>query len=149
MKAKATAKFSKKGDAVVAANHQGIDRGSKELIKVDVPESWKTAVDEEKGLEIKTDRPEMKKFVKDILSPVDHQKGDKIPVSKFVDMADGVYPQGSAAFEKRGIAVDVPEWEPLHALSVTDVQWFARTLLSVLLLLQRTSLLQHLQTQRL
>lgn len=112
MKAKATAKFSKKGDAVVAANHQGIDRGSKELIKVDVPESWKTAVDEEKGLEIKTDRPEMKKFVKDILSPVDHQKGDKIPVSKFVDMADGVYPQGSAAFEKRGIAVDVPEWEP-------------------------------------
>ena len=112
MKAKATAKFSKKGDAVVAANHQGIDRGSKEVIKVDVPESWKTAVDEEKELVVNTDRPEMKKFVKDILDPVDHQKGDKIPVSKFVDMADGVYPQGSSAFEKRGIAVDVPEWEP-------------------------------------
>lgn len=112
MKAKATAKFSKKGDAVVAANHQGIDRGSKEVIKVDVPESWKTAVDEEKELVVNTDRPEMKKFVKDILNPVDHQKGDKIPVSKFVDMADGVYPQGSSAFEKRGIAVDVPEWEP-------------------------------------
>ena len=112
MKAKATAKFSKKGDAVVAANHQGIDRGSKEVIKVDVPESWKTAADEEKELEVKTDRPEMKKFVKEILDPVDHQKGDKIPVSKFVDMADGVYPQGSSAFEKRGIAVDVPEWDP-------------------------------------
>ncbi len=112
MKAKATAKFSKKGDAVVAANHQGIDRGSKELIKVDVPESWKTAADDEKELEVKTDRPEMKKFVKEILSPVDHQKGDKIPVSTFVDMADGVFPQGSAAFEKRGIAVDVPEWDP-------------------------------------
>ena len=112
MKAKATAKFSKKGDAVVAANHQGIDRGSKEVIKVDVPESWKTAVDEEKELVVNTDRPEMKKFVKDILDPVDHQKGDKIPVSKFVDMADGVYPQGSSAYEKRGIAVDVPEWEP-------------------------------------
>lgn len=112
MKAKATAKFSKKGDAVVAANHQGIDRGSKEVIKVDVPESWKTAVDEEKELVVNTDRPEMKKFVKDILDPVDHQKGDSIPVSKFVDMADGVYPQGSSAFEKRGIAVDVPEWEP-------------------------------------
>ena len=112
MKAKATAKFSKKGDAVVAANHEGIDRGSKELIKVEVPESWKTAVDEDTEKEIKTDRPEMKKFVKEILSPVDHQKGDKIPVSTFVDMADGVFPQGSAAFEKRGIAVDVPEWEP-------------------------------------
>ena len=112
MKAKATAKFSKKGDAVVAANHQGIDRGSKEVIKVDVPESWKTAVDEDVDLEVKTDRPEMKKFVKEILDPVGHQKGDSIPVSTFVDMADGVFPQGSAAFEKRGIAVDVPEWDP-------------------------------------
>ena len=54
----------------------------------------------------------MEKFVKEILDPVGHQKGDKIPVSTFVDMADGVYPQGSAAFEKRGIAVDVPEWDP-------------------------------------
>ena len=112
MKAKATAKFSKKGDAVVAANHQGIDRGSKELIKVEVPESWKTAEDEVVEKEIKTDRPEMKKFVKEILSPVDHQKGDTIPVSTFVDMASGVYPAGSSAFEKRGIAVDVPEWDP-------------------------------------
>ena len=112
MKAKATAKFSKKGDAVVAANHQGIDRGSKELIKVEVPESWKTAEDEIVEKEIKTDRPEMKKFVKEILSPVDHQKGDAIPVSTFVDMASGVFPAGSSAFEKRGIAVDVPEWDP-------------------------------------
>lgn len=112
MKAKATAKFSKKGDAVVAANHQGIDRGSKELIKVEVPESWKTAEDDIVEKEIKTDRPEMKKFVKEILSPVDHQKGDTIPVSTFVDMASGVFPAGSSAFEKRGIAVDVPEWDP-------------------------------------
>ena len=112
MKAKATAKFSKKGDAVVAANHQGIDRGSKELIKVEVPESWKTAEDEIVEKEIKTDRPEMKKFVKEILSPIDHQKGDTIPVSTFVDMASGVFPAGSSAFEKRGIAVDVPEWDP-------------------------------------
>jgi pyruvate-ferredoxin/flavodoxin oxidoreductase len=112
MKAKATAKFSKKGDAIVAANHQGIDRGSKELIKVDVPESWKTAADEDEELVINTEREDMKVFVKNILDPVSHQKGDSIPVSKFVDMADGVFPQGSAAFEKRGIAVDVPEWDP-------------------------------------
>lgn len=54
----------------------------------------------------------MKKFVKEILSPIDHQKGDTIPVSTFVDMASGVFPAGSSAFEKRGIAVDVPEWDP-------------------------------------
>ena len=75
MKAKATAKFSKKGDAIVAANHNGIERGSKELVKVEVPASWKDAVDEEIELEVKTDRPEMKKFVKEILDPVGHRKG--------------------------------------------------------------------------
>ncbi len=112
MKQKATAKFAKKGDAVVASNHEGIDRGSKELIKVDVPESWKNAPDDDEELVINTDREDMKKFVKDILEPVSHQKGDDVPVSKFSNRANGVYPQGSAAFEKRGIAVDVPEWDP-------------------------------------
>ncbi|MCD7722795.1 MAG: pyruvate:ferredoxin (flavodoxin) oxidoreductase [Clostridiales bacterium] len=112
MKDKATAKFSKKGDAVVQSNHNGIDRGSKELIKIDVPESWKTAEDEDAELVINTDREDMKQFVRNILDPVSHQKGDDVPVSTFVDMANGVYPQGSAAFEKRGIAVDVPEWNP-------------------------------------
>ncbi len=112
MKDKATEKFSKKGDAVVIANHNGIDRGSKELIKVDVPESWKYAEDAETELEIDTEREDMKEFVRDILDPVNHQKGNDVPVSKFAERANGVYPQGSAAFEKRGIAVDVPEWNP-------------------------------------
>lgn len=53
----------------------------------------------------------MKDFVKNILHPIDHLHGDDLPVSKFVDRADGVYPQGSAAFEKRGIAITVPEWD--------------------------------------
>lgn len=111
MKKAVVKKFSKKGEAIVNANCNGIDRGSKEIVKIDVPESWKNAVDEEKELVIPTNRPEMKDFVKNILNPIDHLHGDDLPVSKFVDRADGVYPQGSAAFEKRGIAITVPEWD--------------------------------------
>ena len=111
MKKAVVKKFSKKGEAVVNANCNGIDRGSKEVVKIDVPESWKDAVDEEKEIAIPTNRPEMKDFVKNILHPIDHLHGDDLPVSKFVDRADGVYPQGSAAFEKRGIAISVPEWD--------------------------------------
>ena len=111
MKKAVVKKFSKKGETIVNANCNGIDRGSKEIVKIDVPESWKNAVDEEKELVIPTNRPEMKDFVKNILRPIDHLHGDDLPVSKFVDRADGVYPQGSAAFEKRGIAITVPEWD--------------------------------------
>ena len=111
MKKAVVKKFSKKGEAIVNANCNGIDRGSKEVVKIDVPESWKNAVDEEKELVIPTNRPEMKDFVKNILSPIDHLHGDDLPVSKFVDRADGVYPSGSSAFEKRGIAITVPEWD--------------------------------------
>ena len=111
MKKAVVKKFSKKGEVIVNANCNGIDRGSKEIVKIDVPESWKNAVDEEKELVIPTNRPEMKDFVKNILHPIDHLHGDDLPVSKFVDRADGVYPQGSAAFEKRGIAITVPEWD--------------------------------------
>ena len=112
MKEKVIAKFSKKGQAIVDSNCNGIDRGSKEVVKIDVPESWKTAVDGDREIHVATDRPEMKKFVKEILDPVGRLHGDDLPVSAFLDSPDGVYPQGSAAFEKRGIAVNVPEWDP-------------------------------------
>ena len=111
MKEKVVAKFSKKGEAIVNSNCNGIDRGSKEVVKIDVPASWKDAVDDAAELEVNTDREEMKKFVKNILDPVGRLHGDDLPVSAFLDSADGVYPQGSAAFEKRGVAINVPEWE--------------------------------------
>lgn len=110
MKEKVVAKFSRKGEAVVNANCNGIDRGAKEVVKINVPDSWKNAEDAPSEAEIPTDRPEMKKFVKDILNPVGRLHGDDLPVSSFIDSADGVYPSGSAAFEKRGIAIAVPEW---------------------------------------
>ena len=112
MKEKVVAKFSKKGDAIVNANCNGIDRGSQEVVKIDVPASWKDATDEARELDVPTERPEMKKFVKEILDPVGRLHGDDLPVSAFLDKADGVYPQGSAAFEKRGVAINVPEWDP-------------------------------------
>ena len=111
MKKAVVKKFSKKGEAIVNANCNGIDRGSKEVVKIDVPDSWKNAVDDEREVAIPTNRPEMKDFVKNILHPIDHLHGDDLPVSKFVDRADGVYPAGSSAFEKRGIAISVPEWD--------------------------------------
>lgn len=110
MKEKVVAKFSRKGEAVVNANCNGIDRGAKEVVKINVPDSWKNAEDAPSEAEIPTDRPEMKKFVKDILNPVGRLHGDDLPVSSFINSADGVYPSGSAAFEKRGIAIAVPEW---------------------------------------
>lgn len=110
MKEKVVAKFSRKGEAVVNANCNGIDRGAKEVVKINVPDSWKNAEDAPSEAEIPTDRPEMKKFVKDILNPVGRLHGDDLPVSSFMNSADGVYPSGSAAFEKRGIAIAVPEW---------------------------------------
>ena len=112
MKEKVIAKFSKKGQAIVDSNCNGIDRGSKEVIKVDVPASWKDAVDAPREINVDTDRPEMKEFVKNILDPVGRLHGDDLPVSAFLNSPDGVFPQGSAAFEKRGIAVNVPEWDP-------------------------------------
>ncbi|MBQ8980944.1 MAG: pyruvate:ferredoxin (flavodoxin) oxidoreductase, partial [Eubacterium sp.] len=112
MKEKVVAKFSKKGDAIVNANCNGIDRGSQEVVKIDVPASWKDATDEARELDVPTERPEMKKFVKEILDPVGRLHGDDLPVSAFLDKADGVYPQGSAAFEKCGVAINVPEWDP-------------------------------------
>ena len=112
MKEKVVAKFSKKGQAIVDSNCNGIDRGSKEVIKVDVPASWKNATDAPREIHVNTDRQEMKDFVKNILDPVGRLHGDDLPVSAFLNSPDGVFPQGSAAFEKRGIAVNVPEWEP-------------------------------------
>ena len=112
MKDAATKSYSKKGQKIVDMNHAAIDRGAKEYQKVNVPESWKNAVDanvEEK--EIKGN-PATVKYVKEVLIPANKYKGNELPVSTFVDMANGAVPPGSAAYEKRGIAIDIPEWNP-------------------------------------
>ncbi len=109
MKDAATASYSKKGEAVVKMNHDAIDAGAQQVVKVDVPDSWKNAQYEE--LSIKHEgNDELTKYVNDILVPISQFKGASLPVSAFSDYQTGEVPLGSAAYEKRGIAIDVPEW---------------------------------------
>ena len=115
MKALIKYTYGRKGDDIVNMNYAAVDAGINMVHEVNVPAEWADAKDccccgaaEEKVY----DRPEMKKFVEGILEPVSKHLGDRLPVSTFVDMADGTFPQGSAAYEKRGIAVEVPEWDP-------------------------------------
>ncbi len=110
MKDAATASYSKKGDAVVAMNHAAIDRGITDVKEIKVPEHWKNAADEELLTKVTGDRKDVVDFINNILTPVNAQQGNDLPVSAFVENADGTLPQGSAAYEKRGIAVDVPTW---------------------------------------
>ena len=116
MKDAATKSYSKKGMDIVELNHKAIEKGIGSVVKVEVPASWKDAEVETKSFEVECDRPELKKFVEEILNPTAAQLGDTLPVSTFVDSADGTLPQGSAAYEKRGIAVKVPTWIPENCI---------------------------------
>ncbi|MDF2544114.1 MAG: nifJ2, partial [Herbinix sp.] len=116
MKDAATASYGKKGEAVVAMNHAAIDRGITGVVEVKVPEEWKNATDEDILPKVSGGRKEVVDFINNILAPINAQQGNKLPVSTFLDMADGTLPQGSAAYEKRGIAVDVPEWNPENCI---------------------------------
>ena len=112
MKDAATKSYSKKGQAIVDMNHAAIERGATDFVKVDVPASWADAQDEVKEKAALKGRKDVVDYVETILNPVNAYKGNQLPVSAFKDHIDGTVPQGSAAYEKRGIAVDVPSWEP-------------------------------------
>ena len=105
MKAAVVKKFSKKGEKIVNMNHEAITKGAENINKIDVPADWKDAVEE------KAAEKDVPAYVKNILDPCNAQAGDKLPVSTFMGMVDGHLEQGMAAYEKRGIAVDVPEWD--------------------------------------
>lgn len=97
--------YGKKGQKVVDMNNAAIDQGVQSLVKIEVPEAWKTVADEA-PVEIK----HASQFVKDVVIPMNRLEGDNLPVSAFTHMPDGTFEAGTAAFEKRGIAVNVPEW---------------------------------------
>ncbi|MGN0148737.1 MAG: pyruvate:ferredoxin (flavodoxin) oxidoreductase [Clostridia bacterium] len=109
MKDAATASYSKKGDAIVKMNHDAIDAGAQQVVKVEVPESWKNAEYEDLSVKHEGDS-DLIKYVNDVLVPISQFKGASLPVSAFSDYQTGEVPLGSAAYEKRGIAIDVPEW---------------------------------------
>ena len=117
MKAAAKATYGRKGDDVVAKNWAAIDEGAKQIVEITVPESWKTAADE--GLDTthaEQGRKEVIDFVNNIQSKVTAQEGNTLPVSAFKDYVDGTTPSGTSAYEKRGIAVNVPVWNPENCI---------------------------------
>jgi pyruvate-ferredoxin/flavodoxin oxidoreductase len=105
MKASIRKSYGQKGDTVINMNYAAVDQGVIGAVKVDIPLSWADAVDA--VVETSGNLPD---FVKNIMIPINAQKGDDIPVSSFATMADGTFPMGTSAYDKRGIAVDVPEW---------------------------------------
>ena len=112
MKAAAKATYGRKGDKIVQMNYDAIDAGAKQVVEVEVPESWKSCEDE--GLfspEVKGGKEDVVDFVKNIQTKVNAQEGNSLPVSAFNDYVDGSTPSGSSAYEKRGIAVDIPVWQ--------------------------------------
>ena len=110
MKDAALHSYLKKGQDVVDMNYAAIDAGATAYVKVEVPESWKTAEDHCAAVE-ETGRAKTVKMVRSILDPIDKMDGDSLPVSTFVDHADGTFELGASAYEKRGIAVSVPKWD--------------------------------------
>ena len=117
MKKAAKATYGRKGDKIVQMNYDAIDAGAKQVVEVTVPESWKDAADE--GLftpEVKGGRKEVVDFVKNIQAKVNAQEGNSLPVSAFTEYVDGTTPSGTAAYEKRGIAVDIPIWQPENCI---------------------------------
>lgn len=111
MKAAAKKSYSKKGDAVVEMNYKAIDAGVDAVHKVEVPASWANPEADAPAKEL-TGRPEVVKMVKDLLEPISLMDGDSLPVSAFKDIADGQFEIGASAYEKRGTAVMVPQWDP-------------------------------------
>ena len=112
MKAAAKATYGKKGDKIVQMNYDAIDAGAKHVVKIEVPESWKTAGEESlTGAAVTGTRQDAVDFVNNIQKKINAQMGNTLPVSAFKDYVDGSTPSGTSAYEKRGVAVDVPVWD--------------------------------------
>ena len=104
--------FGKKGEEVVKMNHAAVDRGGN-VTQVQIPTQWKNLNIQNN---IGTTTEEVPEFIKNILIPMNSLKGDDLPVSAFLGCEDGTFPAGTSAFEKRGIAVNVPEWIPENCI---------------------------------
>lgn len=103
--------FGRKGEDIVKMNHAAVDKGAAELEKIDVPSDW-SKIDCKKD----KDERDIPDFIRNVFEPVNAQKGDDVPVSAFVGNEDGTFPAGTTAYEKRGVAVSVPEWVPENCI---------------------------------
>ncbi|MDI3548367.1 MAG: pyruvate-ferredoxin/flavodoxin oxidoreductase [Halanaerobiales bacterium] len=109
--------YGKKGKNIVEMNYKAVDRALEGLVKVDVPESWKNAEEEEFPVK---EEPE---FVKNIHRPMARHEGDELPVSAFKGMEDGTFPMGTTAYEKRGIAVTIPQWQTENCIQCNQCSY--------------------------
>ncbi len=117
MKAAAKATYGRKGDDVVAKNWAAIDEGAKQVVEIQVPDSWKNAADEGLAMTHATSgRKDAVDFVNNIQAKVSAQEGNTLPVSAFNAYVDGTTPSGTSAYEKRGIAVNIPVWNPENCI---------------------------------
>ena len=123
MKDAATKSYAAKGDDIVKMNHDAIDAGATAYVKVEVPESWKNCPDDDYTREIKGDRQDAIDFVKDIQTKVNGQQGNTIPVSVVKKYETGNTPSGTAAFEKRGVATDVPVWDATKCIECNQCSY--------------------------
>jgi len=110
MKDAATKSYSKKGEEIVKMNHDAIEAGAKNIVEVEIPESWANATAQDLTTKVSGDREDVVKYVNTVQNAINSQTGNDLPVSAFMDYVDGTLPSGSAAFEKRGVAIDVPAW---------------------------------------
>ncbi|HWQ77534.1 MAG TPA: pyruvate:ferredoxin (flavodoxin) oxidoreductase [Anaerovoracaceae bacterium] len=102
--------YGKKGEKIVQMNNAAIDKGITDIRKVEVPADWADAKDTDKA---KADVPD---FIEEVLIPMTRQEGDDLPVSAFVGREDGTFPAGTSAYEKRGVAVNLPDWKPQNCI---------------------------------
>ncbi|MGM9565387.1 pyruvate:ferredoxin (flavodoxin) oxidoreductase [Evtepia sp.] len=103
--------YGHKGMDVIMMNYNAVDAGVESIREIPIPMGWADAQEETAEDNLKIDRPDVAQYVKDVMIPANAMRGDAIPVSKLMPGADGTLPQGTAAYEKRGIAVSVPQWD--------------------------------------
>ena len=116
MKDAATASYGKKGEHIVKMNHDAIDRGAQDVVEVKYPADWANAEDVDLSVTATEGREDVLKYVNSIQNKINAFEGSKLPVSAFTDYANGVLPLGSSSYEKRGIAIDVPNWNPENCI---------------------------------
>ncbi|MFO7977712.1 MAG: pyruvate:ferredoxin (flavodoxin) oxidoreductase, partial [Bacteroidales bacterium] len=110
--------YGMKGEEIVKMNNAAVDRGAEEVVRIDVPAEWS-------GMEVAVaeKREDIPAFIRDMVFPINAQKGDDLPVSAFLDREDGTFPAGTTAYEKRGIAVHVPEWQPENCIQCNQCSY--------------------------
>ena len=110
--------YGMKGEEIVNMNNSAVDKGGEEVVRVDVPAEWK-------NIEVITENKNggIPEFIRDMVFPINAQKGDDLPVSAFLGREDGTFPQGTTAYEKRGIAVHVPEWLPENCIQCNQCSY--------------------------